>query len=66
MRAIMRSLTRQGDVDAGVWVTVCLPTEAAGEIDGALAEALAPFYLDTDDNSVDCGMRAPGFAGSKW
>lgn len=51
---------------AGVWATVCLPTEDAGEIDGALAEALAPFYLDTDDNSVDRGTRAPGFAGSKW
>jgi hypothetical protein len=62
----MRSLTRQGDVDAGVWVTVCLPTEAADEIDGALAEALTPFYPDTDDNSVDRRMRAPGFAGSKW
>lgn len=41
---------------AGVWVTVCLPAEAAGDIDGALAEALAPFYLDTDDNPVDRGM----------
>lgn len=66
MRAITRSLTRQGDMGAGVWVTVCLPTEDAREIDGALAEALAPFYPDTDDNSVDRGMRAPGFAGSKW
>lgn len=45
---------------AGVWVTVCLLSEAAGEIDGALAEALAPFYLDADDNPVDRGMCAPG------
>jgi hypothetical protein len=41
---------------AGVWVTVCLPAEAADDIEGALAEALAPFYLDTDDNPVDRGM----------
>ncbi|MFB6708085.1 hypothetical protein ACFCW6_25620 [Streptomyces sp. NPDC056333] len=45
---------------AGVWVTVRLPTEAAGEIDGALAEALAPFFLDTDHNPVDRRMCAPG------
>ncbi|MFE4535269.1 hypothetical protein ACFRKB_09330 [Streptomyces scopuliridis] len=41
---------------AGVWVTVCLPAEAAGDIEGALAEALAPFCLDTGDNPVDRGM----------
>ncbi|MGW5125250.1 hypothetical protein ACWEQ7_14570 [Streptomyces sp. NPDC004069] len=41
---------------AGVWVTVCLPAEAAGDIEGALAEALAPFYLNTVDNLPDRGM----------
>ncbi|MEU6234341.1 hypothetical protein [Kitasatospora sp. NPDC047058] len=41
---------------AGVRVTVCLPAEAAGDIVGALDEALAPFYLDTDDNPADRGM----------
>ncbi|GED89819.1 hypothetical protein TNCT6_69040 [Streptomyces sp. 6-11-2] len=41
---------------AGVWVTVCLPAEAAGDIEGALAEALAPFCLDTADNPADRGM----------
>ncbi|MFJ8980351.1 hypothetical protein [Streptomyces sp. NPDC102282] len=41
---------------AGVWVTVCLPAEAAGDVEGALADALAPFYLDTSDNPVDRGM----------
>lgn len=41
---------------AGVRVTVCLPAEAANDIPGALDEALAPFYIDTDDNPVDRGM----------
>ncbi|MER5866663.1 hypothetical protein [Kitasatospora sp. NPDC002040] len=41
---------------ASVWVTVCLPAEAAGDIEGALGKALAPFYLDTADNPVDRGM----------
>ncbi|MCX4779979.1 hypothetical protein [Streptomyces sp. NBC_01264] len=34
-------------------LTVCLPAEAADDIEGALDEALAPFYLDTSDNPVD-------------
>ncbi|MFD9407044.1 hypothetical protein ACFWBN_08445 [Streptomyces sp. NPDC059989] len=41
---------------AGIRVTVCLPAEAADDIEGALDEALAPFYLDTDDNPVDRGV----------
>ncbi|MFJ9847302.1 hypothetical protein ACIRYZ_44145 [Kitasatospora sp. NPDC101155] len=41
---------------ASVRVTVCLPAKAADDIQGALDEALAPFYLDTDDNPVDRGM----------
>jgi hypothetical protein len=41
---------------ARVWVTACLPAEAAGDVQGALGEALAPFYLDTADNPVDRGM----------
>lgn len=49
---------------AGVWVTACLPGEAAGDIGGTLREALAPFYLDTDDNPVDRGMwNAPHISG---
>ncbi|MDX2854222.1 hypothetical protein PV342_38540 [Streptomyces sp. PA03-3a] len=41
---------------AGVWVTVCLPAEAADDVQGALARAVAPFYIDTDDNPVERGM----------
>lgn len=41
---------------AGVWVTVCLPGEAAGDVDGALVKALAPFHIDTPDNPLDRGM----------
>ncbi|MFC9398060.1 hypothetical protein ACFTWS_33605 [Streptomyces sp. NPDC057027] len=41
---------------AGVWVTVCLPGEAAGDVEEALTKALAPFYIDTADNPVDRGM----------
>ncbi|WP_369776336.1 hypothetical protein [Streptomyces sp. R33] len=41
---------------AGIRVTVCLPAEVEGDIAGALDEALAPFYLDTDENPVDRRM----------
>ncbi|MFE5547562.1 hypothetical protein ACFQ71_27590 [Streptomyces sp. NPDC056534] len=41
---------------AGVWVTVCLPGAAAGDVEGALTKALAPFFIDTADNPVDRGM----------
>ncbi|WP_151770596.1 hypothetical protein [Streptomyces abyssomicinicus] len=41
---------------AGLWVTVCLPGEAAGDVEEALSKALAPFFMDTDDNPVDRGM----------
>lgn len=41
---------------AGVTVTVCLPAEAADDIEAALSKALAPFSSDTDDNPVDRGM----------
>ncbi|GEB62040.1 hypothetical protein GCM10017674_79590 [Streptomyces gardneri] len=41
---------------AGVRVTVCLPPEAADDVERALDEALAPFYLDSSDNPVDRGM----------
>ncbi|WP_423834743.1 hypothetical protein [Streptomyces manipurensis] len=42
---------------AGLWVTVCLPPEAAADVDeGALERALAPFFTDTSDNPPDRGM----------
>jgi hypothetical protein len=41
---------------AGVTVTVCLPAEAAGDVEGALTKALAPFDSDSGDNPVDRGM----------
>ncbi|MFB7356046.1 hypothetical protein [Streptomyces gardneri] len=41
---------------AGVWVTVCLPGEAADDVEGALTRALAPFYIDTDENPAERGM----------
>lgn len=41
---------------AGVTVTVCLPAEAADDVEGALAKALAPFYSDSEDNPVSRGM----------
>ncbi|QIY66607.1 hypothetical protein HEP85_40480 [Streptomyces sp. RPA4-2] len=40
---------------AGLTVTVCLPPEAADDIDEALTTALAPFDQDSD-NPVDRGM----------
>ncbi|SEG90577.1 hypothetical protein SAMN05216223_12218 [Actinacidiphila yanglinensis] len=39
---------------AGVSVTVCLPAEAAGDVEGALAAALAPFDSN-GDHPVDGG-----------
>ncbi|MFD9500976.1 hypothetical protein [Streptomyces sp. NPDC060035] len=41
---------------AGVTVTVCLPAEAADDVEGALAKALAPFDSDSGDNPVKRGM----------
>ncbi|WLQ61493.1 hypothetical protein [Streptomyces poriferorum] len=38
------------------WLTVCLPAEAAGDVDRALEEALAPFFIDREDRSVGSGM----------
>ncbi|MFJ6140958.1 hypothetical protein [Kitasatospora sp. NPDC092286] len=35
---------------AHLGVTVCLPPEAADDIEGALDEALAPCYLDNDSD----------------
>ncbi|MFJ5220309.1 hypothetical protein ACIP98_37190 [Streptomyces sp. NPDC088354] len=57
-RAIMlvAGMAGRGVGMAGVRVTVCLPAEAADDIQGALARAVAPFYSDTDDNPVERGM----------
>lgn len=41
---------------AGVTVTVCLPAEAADDIQGALAKAMEPFDSDSGDNPVGRGM----------
>jgi hypothetical protein len=41
---------------AGITVTVCLPAEAADDVEGALTKALAPFDSDADDNPVNRGM----------